>query len=405
MKLDPDAGDEIRRFEEQFRQNPDSLVFARLADAYRKVGDTARALELLDAGIVRHADYPSAHIVRARVLTDLGRVADAVMSFQKVLDLDGQNLVALRGLADISLSRGDAVEARHWFELLTQVDPLNQEAIERLRALERELGGVPTAGPSGGGSDEDLAGPLGESASDGILPGALAGPGREAHEGPAAGAEPQAGAEPGAEASDSGADVAAEGREPTARDGRNGDGEGGESPDWWYEDRSPEQDVEDGADADLLTRTMADLYARQGLYEEALEIYAELLRDRPGDEELEHAEAALREEAAKSRSSRRETPRDSRLPGKSFPERGDAWLEDRTATADAPAESLAAELHSLLRAGEALATAEPDLPDERSRPERPRPAQARDEEADTEIPGRRSGTGPVVQEWLRRLRS
>ena len=48
MPLDESAEDEIRRFEEQFSQQPESLVFARLADAHRKAGDPHRALAKLD---------------------------------------------------------------------------------------------------------------------------------------------------------------------------------------------------------------------------------------------------------------------------------------------------------------------------------------------------------------------
>ncbi|MFQ5529096.1 MAG: hypothetical protein ACE5FP_01980, partial [Gemmatimonadota bacterium] len=63
MNPDPLDNEEIRRFEEQYRRMPDSLVFARLADAYRKAGDPNRALEILEAGISRHREYASAHIV------------------------------------------------------------------------------------------------------------------------------------------------------------------------------------------------------------------------------------------------------------------------------------------------------------------------------------------------------
>lgn len=93
MPLDESAEEEIHRFEEQFKRQPESLVFARLADAYRKAGDPHRALEVLEEGIRRHADYLSAHIVRARTYLDLGRVEDAQSAFERVLELDAQNLV------------------------------------------------------------------------------------------------------------------------------------------------------------------------------------------------------------------------------------------------------------------------------------------------------------------------
>jgi hypothetical protein len=44
MSQDSSNDSEIQRFEAQYRENPDSLVFARLADAYRKAGYPKRAL-------------------------------------------------------------------------------------------------------------------------------------------------------------------------------------------------------------------------------------------------------------------------------------------------------------------------------------------------------------------------
>jgi predicted Zn-dependent protease len=108
MGPDSSASDEIQRFEEQSRRQPESLVFARLADAYRKAGQPEKALAVLEDGLLRHPDYPSGHIVRARTLRDLGRVDETLQSFRRVLELDGGNLVAIMELARLADERGDA---------------------------------------------------------------------------------------------------------------------------------------------------------------------------------------------------------------------------------------------------------------------------------------------------------
>ncbi|MCK5447085.1 MAG: tetratricopeptide repeat protein, partial [Gemmatimonadetes bacterium] len=136
MGPDSPASDEIRRFEEQYRRQPESLVFARLADAYRKAGQPKRALAVLEEGLIRHPDYPSGHIVRARALRDMGRVDETLESFRRVLELDAANLVAIRELAGLADERGDVDEARHWYERLGQIDPTNLEVSQRLRELE-----------------------------------------------------------------------------------------------------------------------------------------------------------------------------------------------------------------------------------------------------------------------------
>ncbi len=138
MPFEESAEDEIRRFEEQFRSQPESLVFARLADAYRKSGDLERSLEVLEEGIGRHPDYLSAHIVRARTFRDLGRSDEARSAFERVIELDAQNLVAIRGLAEIARESGDVVSELAWLERLEQADPQSPDSGLRLAEL-REL--------------------------------------------------------------------------------------------------------------------------------------------------------------------------------------------------------------------------------------------------------------------------
>ncbi|MGD8496042.1 MAG: tetratricopeptide repeat protein [Gemmatimonadales bacterium] len=356
--------EEIQRFEEQYRRNPDSLVFARLADAWRKAGDPQRALDLLRDGIQRHPDYPTAHLVRARALTDLERPADAEESLRRVLELDGQNLVAMRDLAVLAEKRGDPLEAVHWYEQIDVLDPGNPEAAE---ALERLRGSIPRTPPG----MEPLPAPreewwssptfeIGDAEPSGELeeapeaeavaeteaaeeldvapePEAAPGPEPEAPPEPDAAAAPveltaddlrstwsepdvvleadaaaeldelaaeldaimaadramdeegaseeepaQAVDEPTAEA-----EVAApdETSPPEAADARPD----AKSTAWWFEDPA-DADGEDGEeDGDLLTRTMADLYVKQGLLDDAAAIYRELLADRPDDDDLRRA--------------------------------------------------------------------------------------------------------------------
>lgn len=276
MAGDAVESEEIRRFEEQYRSNPDSLVFARLADAHRKGGDPERGLSILAEGIRRHPDYPSAYIVRARCLIDLDRPAEAEASLRRVLELDGQNLVAMRGLASLAEKRGDPVEAVHWFEQIASLDPMNAEAEVALERLRRSLPRTPPGlEPLPAPREEWWSSPAfqiedaeaGEAGGKGETP-------------PAAGPE-----EPDVSEEEAEEPGVAEPRPlPGAAEEPAPPTSGGEA--WWFEDPGDTEAAEDG---DLLTRTMAELYARQGLTDEAAAIYRELLRDRPEDEELRHA--------------------------------------------------------------------------------------------------------------------
>ncbi len=209
MHSDRIAGSEIRRFEEQYAEAPESFVFARLADAHRKAGNSARALEILEQGLERHPAYLSAHIVYARCLMDLGRAGEAAAAWTRVLDLDQHNLVALRELAELALEANQREDALRWSERLLQIDPLSEDA-ERLAAAAADAGSRTSGTPSVGGSSQESA--------EASLP----------------------------------------------------------------------------HDLCLITETMAALYLKQGLYEEAAEIYWELVKRRP-------AAPALRERLAEAR--------------------------------------------------------------------------------------------------------
>ena len=270
MGPDSPASDEIRRFEEQYRRQPDSLVFARLADAHRKAGQPEKALAILAEGLIRHPDYPSGHIVRARALRDMGRMDETLESFRRVLELDGANLVAIRELARLADERGDTDESRHWYERLGQIDPADLEVRQRLRELDAAVAGIESGesadeaeGPSAWWDDSAVNAPADDVDADRAPDDELRRPEDDAVEAILNGAVPQT--------------VRAEDT-------------------WWYEEAPQGQEPEPSEDADLLTRTMADLYAEQGLHREAAEIYEELLKDSPGDAELLTRLEAVRED-------------------------------------------------------------------------------------------------------------
>lgn len=130
----------IRRLEEARVRRPESLAFARLADEYRKAGRLERALETVREGLVRHPAYLGGRVVHARVLQDLGADEEAVHAFEKVLEVDPFNLVALQSLTDIHEARGEGEAARRWAQRLVEAEPLDEDARARLRRLEARAG-------------------------------------------------------------------------------------------------------------------------------------------------------------------------------------------------------------------------------------------------------------------------
>lgn len=340
MPPDNDVQAEIEQLEQRFAENSKGLVFAHLADAYRRAAQYAKAEGLILHGLRNHPSYTTAYNVLGRVYLDTERYADAHAQFSKVLELDPQNLIALRALGDLAVRGGRLDDARVWYERMLQVDPRNEEAKEELRKLEAGIAGVsptPAAEPSAAAAGEieeirrvepetraEEAAPVVEGDVPESLPWE---PGPEAGLAEAAALEaaedataPMAGAEPvEATPAEPKPEVAA--REPTpglsARgsieldlgdmeewtpgflrdEDLAGEGGGDLTPDELFAELGAAAAAreEDEAGPGLVTETMAELYAQQGLYEDAIDVYRRLSEIRPNDEHIRNRMAELRQ--------------------------------------------------------------------------------------------------------------
>ncbi len=240
MAADSTPEEEVRRLERHYSVNPEGLVFARLADAYRRCGRLERSLELLREGVKRHPDYTTGHLIQGRTLREAGRTEEAAACFRRVLELDAGNLVALRSLAELAAERGEMDRAHRWTERLEQADPFTSFDPEEAAARARE-----PRNEEDDGEDQAPPGPVEDVAST-ELPGE----------------------------SGLASEIAAMADEQ-----------------WWSSTEEPaEADAAppgDSEDSDVATETMAHLYAQQGLHERAADVYRRLLDRRPDDRELQ----------------------------------------------------------------------------------------------------------------------
>jgi tetratricopeptide (TPR) repeat protein len=142
---------EIEKLERRYAENPHGLTFAPLAEVHRKNGDVQGALDLLKPGLQNHPDYIPASIVLGRCHLDLGDLPAAETAFTHVLDLDGENVIALKALADINerLHRFD--DAERWLNTLLTLDRSNDEARDQLARLEVARRSTATGAAAAGG--------------------------------------------------------------------------------------------------------------------------------------------------------------------------------------------------------------------------------------------------------------
>ncbi len=125
----------IRYLEERLKENPKSLLFARLAEFYVHRGRIDEAIELCSQGIQHHPDYLTGHYILGKAYDTKGDQEKAEAEYKKVLSHDCHYLAAHKALGDMMLAMGwEDKAALHYREIL-RIDPLEEEIHELLNSL------------------------------------------------------------------------------------------------------------------------------------------------------------------------------------------------------------------------------------------------------------------------------
>lgn len=133
--------DELKK---KFDENP-RRYFAPLANEHRKSGDLDEAISLCRAHLPQQPAHISGHIVLGQALFEAGQSGESCAVFQTALELDPENLIALRYLGDIARHAGDVPTARSWYTRVLEVDPRNDEIAQLVRELDAPQASAPPA--------------------------------------------------------------------------------------------------------------------------------------------------------------------------------------------------------------------------------------------------------------------
>ncbi len=135
-------GSRLQELTAKYMQNP-RRYFVPLANEYRKANDLDRAIALCREHLPSQPGHMSGHIVLGRAYFEKGDVDAAREVFLTSVELDDENVIALRHLGDIAKSHHQLNEARQWYARVLDADPQNDE-IERLL---QSLGTPDESGP------------------------------------------------------------------------------------------------------------------------------------------------------------------------------------------------------------------------------------------------------------------
>ncbi len=218
---------EIKPLLDEWTSNPKSTVFVKLADEYRKSGLFDEALEVCEEGLKDNPGYLSADMVLAKIYFDMGEYEKSMQEVTKVVTAQSDNLMAQNLLLKLYINNGDKENAIKACDIISFLDPKNEEIIATKQELEEQ----------GIAQPEPIPVEVADDVTDDDLP-----------------EEPDETLQESVEAS---AEVVEEVADENL----------------------------DAAD-DFVTNTMADLYIQQGFHKKALNIYKELLTENPGNKAI-----------------------------------------------------------------------------------------------------------------------
>lgn len=119
-------------------RDPESLIFAALSEAYRRLGDLGTATRICAQGMKVHPEYGSAHLVMARINMDKRLFAEAEKELSLAIKADGRTKANELLLSEILVKKGKRREARTLLDKLFLADPENPQVKRLLKEVEEK---------------------------------------------------------------------------------------------------------------------------------------------------------------------------------------------------------------------------------------------------------------------------
>jgi lipopolysaccharide biosynthesis regulator YciM len=221
-----------------------SRFFAKLADIYREKGELDRAIKVLGEGLEKNPDYITARIILAACFVENGDPESALHEYERILELDPFHAVALKNLSKLLVQAGKHEDAVMFIQNYLDEVPGDEEMKVLLADLDSREGSAPVdKAEDAPGVDNPVL--TGESVNE-----------------------------------DKENDI----EEKTASDAQSREVEQTDAETLNTEGLSTGGQVSESAEEIIATMTLAEIYASQGFYEKAIEVYQKVLLREPSNE-------------------------------------------------------------------------------------------------------------------------
>ncbi|WP_374030211.1 tetratricopeptide repeat protein [Bdellovibrio bacteriovorus] len=135
MKIDAST---VEKYQMILEKDPNSQVFAPLAEAYREMGMLSEAQKTVTAGVQRHPQFVGGLVTYAKIFRDLGHLGKALEALKKATSLAPENILAHQLLAEVELANKNPKDALKAFKMVLFLNPNSksaQRAVQKLESL------------------------------------------------------------------------------------------------------------------------------------------------------------------------------------------------------------------------------------------------------------------------------
>jgi tetratricopeptide (TPR) repeat protein len=136
--------DELRR---RLERDPGSRLFAQLAEEHRKAGNHAEAVRVARTGLAQHPSYASARLTLGRALLDSGDAGGARVELEAALRDAPDNILASRFLGQALEALGELGPALLQLQKTLKMAPGDRQLESQIVALQTRLRTPPAAPP------------------------------------------------------------------------------------------------------------------------------------------------------------------------------------------------------------------------------------------------------------------
>ncbi len=137
----------IEELEKRLAADPNSRMFVQLAEEYRKAGMLQQAIDCCEKGLKKHPQYPSARVLLGRALLEAGSFEKASAEFETVLKQVPDNILAHKFLGETYHRLGRLDEALKKYKVASTLAPEDTELGDRIQEVQAEIAGGPRRAP------------------------------------------------------------------------------------------------------------------------------------------------------------------------------------------------------------------------------------------------------------------